>query len=213
MPAEAVDGMDVLAVEAATRRAAEPIRRGEGPAFLECRTYRFRAHSMFDAELYRDKSEVEAWKPRDPIATFTRAPQGRAGVATTPSLAALETSVSDEIDQAVRVRRSRHLGTGRGSAEGRLHADRARRRQEPPDATTTYREAIRSALREALAEGPARLPDGRGRRDVRRQSYAVSKGCSPSSAPSGFATRRCRSRRSSAPASAPRSAACGRSSR
>ena len=38
-----------------------------GAAFLEFRTYRFRAHSMFDAELYRDKSEVEAWKQRDPI--------------------------------------------------------------------------------------------------------------------------------------------------
>ena len=42
----------------------------QGPGFLECRTYRFRAHSMFDAELYRDKSEVEEWKKRDPIATL-----------------------------------------------------------------------------------------------------------------------------------------------
>ena len=62
-----VDGMDVLAVERAAREAAEKIRKEGKPFFLVCNTYRFRAHSMFDAELYRDKSEVEEWKKRDPI--------------------------------------------------------------------------------------------------------------------------------------------------
>jgi pyruvate dehydrogenase E1 component alpha subunit len=100
MPAEPVDGMDVLAVEAATQHAAEAVRRGEGPAFLEFRTYRFRAHSMFDAELYRDKSEVEQWKQRDPIATLTSTLKERA-LATDALIAALETSVSGELDQAV----------------------------------------------------------------------------------------------------------------
>ena len=70
VPAEVVDGMDVVAVEAAARRGAAAIRGGDGPYFLECRTYRFRAHSMFDAELYRDKAEVEAWKKRGPIERF-----------------------------------------------------------------------------------------------------------------------------------------------
>ncbi len=97
---ESVDGMNVLAVEAATKHAVEAIRRGEGPWFLECRTYRFRAHSMFDAELYREKSEVDAWKTRDPIATFT-ARLEEAGLTSDTVVAALETSVSDEIDQAV----------------------------------------------------------------------------------------------------------------
>jgi pyruvate dehydrogenase E1 component alpha subunit len=64
---EAVDGMDVVAVEAAARRAIEAIKAGRGPYLLECRTYRFRAHSMFDPQLYRDKSEVEAWRQRGPI--------------------------------------------------------------------------------------------------------------------------------------------------
>ena len=64
---EAVDGMDVLMVEAAAKQAAEFVRQGKGPYFLECRTYRFRAHSMFDAEIYRTKEEVEEWKKRDPI--------------------------------------------------------------------------------------------------------------------------------------------------
>lgn len=67
---EVVDGMDVVAVEAAARKATEAIRAGDGPRFLECRTYRFRAHSMFDAELYRDKAEVEEWKQHGPIKRF-----------------------------------------------------------------------------------------------------------------------------------------------
>jgi pyruvate dehydrogenase E1 component alpha subunit len=62
-----VDGMDVLAVEDATRRAAIAVRSDGGPHFVEYRTYRFRAHSMYDPELYRDKQEVEEWKKRDPI--------------------------------------------------------------------------------------------------------------------------------------------------
>ncbi len=99
MPAESVDGMDVLAVEAATRRVAEAVRRGEGPWLIEFRTYRFRAHSMFDAELYRDKAEVEEWKKRDPIALLrdriTR--EGPPAVAE----ASLEADVAEEIAQAV----------------------------------------------------------------------------------------------------------------
>jgi pyruvate dehydrogenase E1 component alpha subunit len=100
MPAEAVDGMDVVACEAATCRIAERVRNGEGPAFVEFQTYRFRAHSMFDAELYRDKSEVEVWKTRDPISTFSAALK-TAGHATDDSLAALDRSVADEIGGAV----------------------------------------------------------------------------------------------------------------
>ncbi len=100
MPAESVDGMDVEAVDAATRRAVQSIRGGGGPVFLEFRTYRFRAHSMFDAELYREKSEVEAWKTRDPIATFVVRLKQQ-GDLTNALLTALETSVADEIDLAV----------------------------------------------------------------------------------------------------------------
>ena len=70
IPAWPVDGMDVLAVEDATKRAAIAVRAGGGPHFLEYRTYRFRAHSMYDPELYRGKQEVEEWKKRDPIANF-----------------------------------------------------------------------------------------------------------------------------------------------
>jgi pyruvate dehydrogenase E1 component alpha subunit len=69
--AAAVDGMDVFAVESAVRSAAGHIRAGRGPVLLELRTYRLRAHSMFDSQLYRDKSEVEEWRQRGPIITLT----------------------------------------------------------------------------------------------------------------------------------------------
>ncbi len=102
LPAEAVEGMDVLAVEAATRRAAEAVRRGEGPYLLEIRTYRFRAHSMADPELYRTKEEVEQWRTRDPIATFTVRLR-EWGLLSDADLAAIETAVSAEIEAAVAV--------------------------------------------------------------------------------------------------------------
>ncbi len=65
-----VDGMDVMAVMQATAEAAARVRSGSGPQFLELKTYRFRAHSMFDAELYRSRSEVEQWKKRCPLVAF-----------------------------------------------------------------------------------------------------------------------------------------------
>lgn len=67
MTARAVDGMDVAAVEDAACAAAADVSANRKPVFLELRTYRFRAHSMYDPELYRDKAEVEQWKQRDPI--------------------------------------------------------------------------------------------------------------------------------------------------
>ena len=100
--AEAVDGMDVLAVEATTRRVAEAVRQGLGPHFLELRTYRFRAHSMYDPELYRTKDEVEQWKARDPIATFV-ARLREWGLLSDADLTDVETSVASEIAEAVSV--------------------------------------------------------------------------------------------------------------
>ncbi|BDD88917.1 pyruvate dehydrogenase (acetyl-transferring) E1 component subunit alpha [Desulfofustis limnaeus] len=100
IPAVAVDGMDVLAVVSAARKAAKAVRAGAGPYFLECRTYRFRAHSMYDAELYRTKDEVESWKERCPIKTFTRQIKEN-GVVTEADIAAVEQDVEQEIQEAV----------------------------------------------------------------------------------------------------------------
>jgi pyruvate dehydrogenase E1 component alpha subunit len=100
IPAEVADGMDVLAVEAAAARAAAAVRREGGPQFLELRTYRFRAHSMADPELYRTREEVEVWKVRDPILLFSDVLK-RAGLLTDADLAAIEESVAAEIARAV----------------------------------------------------------------------------------------------------------------
>jgi pyruvate dehydrogenase E1 component alpha subunit len=100
MPAWPVDGMDVTAVEHAALRAAEAIRAGGGPHFLELRTYRFRAHSMYDPELYRDKAEVEQWRHRDPIELLT-ATMREAGELTDEDLAAIEDTLAGQIDASV----------------------------------------------------------------------------------------------------------------
>ena len=97
---KSVDGMDVLAVLEAAQQATQFVRDGNGPYFLEFRTYRFRAHSMFDAELYRSKAEVERWKQRCPIAGFS----ARAiceGWLMPEMIDAIETEVAREIAQAV----------------------------------------------------------------------------------------------------------------
>jgi pyruvate dehydrogenase E1 component alpha subunit len=95
-----VDGMDVEAVEDAARRAVLAIRAGDGPCFVEARTYRFRAHSMYDPELYRERAEVERWKERDPILAAEARLRAR-GLLDDAGMAALEASVAAEIEEAV----------------------------------------------------------------------------------------------------------------
>ena len=100
MPAWAVDGMDVNAVEEAARRAVTAIRGGGGPAFLEIKTYRFRAHSMYDPELYRSRDEVERWKARDPIAALGAALK-EAGTLDDAAFERMDAEVMAEVDEAV----------------------------------------------------------------------------------------------------------------
>lgn len=97
---QVVDGMDVFAVRAAVQEAAAAIRGGPGPRFLELRTYRLRAHSMFDAQLYRDRAEVEEWRQRGPIITFTRKFKD-AGLMTEEDFKRLEQEADREVDAAV----------------------------------------------------------------------------------------------------------------
>jgi len=94
--------MDVLAVEAATRAAAARVRGGDGPFLLEVRTYRFRAHSMADPELYRTKDEVERWKARDPIPAFVGRLREQ-DLLGDGDEAAVEASVAAEVEEAVRI--------------------------------------------------------------------------------------------------------------
>ncbi|QDY89401.1 pyruvate dehydrogenase (acetyl-transferring) E1 component subunit alpha [Arthrobacter sp. UKPF54-2] len=96
----AVDGMDVLAVEETARRAVDAVRAGGGPHFLELRTYRFRAHSMFDPERYRDKAEVARWLERDPI-TLLRASLEAAGQLTDADWQQLQADAEAEVAAGV----------------------------------------------------------------------------------------------------------------
>ena len=100
MPAWSVDGMDVLAVEDAAHKAAAEVRLGGAPCFLELRTYRFRAHSMYDPDLYRSKEEIEHYKQHDPIAALTDQLQA-SGLLEATDLEELERSVAEEIEAAI----------------------------------------------------------------------------------------------------------------
>ncbi|HET6965447.1 MAG TPA: pyruvate dehydrogenase (acetyl-transferring) E1 component subunit alpha [Acidimicrobiales bacterium] len=108
IPSWEVDGMDVVAVEDAARRAAESVRAGGGPHFLELRTYRFRAHSMYDPDRYRDKAEVEHWKERDPVAALS-ARLSEEGALGPDDLERIEAEISAEIDDAVAFAEAGHL--------------------------------------------------------------------------------------------------------
>lgn len=100
IPAERVDGMDVLAVEAIAHKAVDFVRAGQGPYFLEMLAYRYRPHSMFDAELYRTKAEVEEWKKRDPISVLIAYMKER-DLIDDAGLEAMEADVAAEIQHSV----------------------------------------------------------------------------------------------------------------
>jgi pyruvate dehydrogenase E1 component alpha subunit len=95
-----INGMNVLAVHDAARQAVARVRETQSPLFLELHTYRFRAHSMFDAELYRDKAEVERWKAHGPIHSFTDRLKA-AGLLTEAEFGAIEREALDEVAAAV----------------------------------------------------------------------------------------------------------------
>ena len=153
MQAERVDGMDVVAVEAATRRIVETMRAERQPWFLECRTYRFRPHSMFDAEKYRDKAEVKEWRKRDPIPRF-RDWLVDNGLMHAQEVAAIEAEIAREIENAVAAceqapwepesELTRHVVADTRPAAPVLAAPSGEMIE------TTYREACRAALTEAL---------------------------------------------------------------
>jgi len=102
IPAERVDGMDVLAVRDVVSRAVARTRQQKVPALIEADTYRYRGHSMRDpaGAVYRTKEEVEREKLRDPIVLF-RDKILTAGLLSEADIRAAEKDVSDRIDEAV----------------------------------------------------------------------------------------------------------------
>ncbi len=101
LPTAHINGMNVLAVHEAAKEAVAQVRATQAPFFLELHTYRFRAHSMFDAELYRDKAEVERWKQHGPIHGFTERLK-TAGMMSEEDFLAIDREAMAEVDAAVR---------------------------------------------------------------------------------------------------------------
>src|SRR5690606_30405949 len=99
----AVDGQDVRAVNAVAAEMVAAARAGEGPAFIECHTYRYHGHHVGDIarDYYRPKSEEAEWRERrDPIQALADALVAE-GVATPDELAAVEAEVKAEAEAAV----------------------------------------------------------------------------------------------------------------
>jgi pyruvate dehydrogenase E1 component alpha subunit len=100
MRAAAVDGMDIVAVEAIARELVDWVRKEKMPAFLEARTYRFRAHSMYDPQLYRSKSEVKEWEDQGPLIGLTKQMKA-ANLMTEEDFVRLQRAANEEVDDAV----------------------------------------------------------------------------------------------------------------
>jgi pyruvate dehydrogenase E1 component subunit alpha len=100
VPTAKVDGQDVVAVHEAAKKAQQHVREGKGPFFVEFQTYRYRAHSMFDPDLYRDKKEIEEWKTRGPLHTFTNRLKTEKKL-TEEQFLALDAEVAKEVEEAV----------------------------------------------------------------------------------------------------------------
>lgn len=152
MPAESVDGNDVVAVEAAAWRLVDAIRAGGGPRFLECRTYRTRPHSMFDAEKYRDKAEVATWRERSPITRFQTWLLDT-GLLHPEEQAAIEAEVEGQVRNAVAACEQAPWEPVEDLARHVV----AETRPTPPEPAppsplvdSTYRDCCRAAISEAL---------------------------------------------------------------
>ena len=100
IPGLTVDGMDLFAVNTAASEFVERARRGEGPAYLVCNTYRYHGHHAGDPLNYRDKEEVERWRLQDPVERVKSAAVER-GALSEAEIAELEQRIEAQIDEAV----------------------------------------------------------------------------------------------------------------
>lgn len=175
--AEAVDGMDVVAVEAAARRALQTIAKTGKPYFLECRTYRFRPHSMFDAQLYRSKDEVAQWREKGPIVRFQNWAM-KSGLLHDDDVDAIKTEINAEIAEAEAFAEAGELEP----VDQLTRYVMAPERPAPPTniqsgepVETTYREAMGAAISDAMTRDDRVFLMGE---DVGHYGgcYAVSKG-------------------------------------
>jgi len=174
---ETIDGMDIVAVEAAARRALTSIAKTGQPYFLECKTYRFRAHSMFDAQLYRPKEEIAEWRRKGPIVRYQTWVE-ESGLLHVDDIDAITTEIDAEIAEAIAFAEA---GTDEPVSDLARYVMAPERPPAPevvaPDTTvkTTYRDAVKAGIVDAMIRDERVFLMGE---DVGRYGgcYAVSKG-------------------------------------
>ena len=185
--AQQVDGMNVVEVEAATQRALDFIRAHQQPYFLECQTYRFRGHSSFDGQLYRDKEEIARWEAKGPVKRLIQWLKENNHFEES-ELDAIENEIQHEIEEAIKFSESGELEPVADLCKDVyspvFHEQEEQTSSEispgkSPVITNpeivTYREALRAGLEAALTKDERVFLMGE---DVGRYGgcYAVSKG-------------------------------------
>ena len=168
MPGETVNGMDILAVREAVRRAVERARLGEGPSLIECQTYRWYGHSRSDPRAYRTKEEEAAWKARDPLPSFA-AWLVENSICTQKEIDNLEEQVEDAIEEATEFALNSPMPPAKelerfvyapfqwtAADYARERELRQRCREGGPDTRKVlYREALQEAAREEMQRDPS----------------------------------------------------------
>ena len=101
MPSQQVDGMDVVAVREATQSAVDSVRSGQGPYFIEAKTYRFRGHSIADPVEYRTRAEERRWRRDDPVTNFKEWLLAN-NFASQEDIETMDQAVEREVEEAVR---------------------------------------------------------------------------------------------------------------
>ncbi len=173
-----VDGMNVVDVEAAACEAVDYIREQKKPYFIECQTYRFRGHSSFDTQLYRDKSEIALWEENGPVKQLIHWLQKNSHFHD-QELSDIEAKIANEINEAITFSESGELEPIEQLTRFVHSPDRQAKTILPPcsQASTkvTYREALRAGITDVLTSEPRAFLMGE---DVGRYGgcYAVSKG-------------------------------------
>lgn len=173
-----VDGMNVVDVEAVASNAVEYIRQHQRPFFIECQTYRFRGHSSFDTQLYRDKAEIAHWEEKGPVKKLIQWLQKNSHFQD-HELTQIESAIAQEIDAAIAFAEAGQLEP---TEELTRYVYSPGSRPPPPEvistqqpAELTYRESLRAGIKDALSHDPRVFLMGE---DVGRYGgcYAVSKG-------------------------------------
>ncbi|AXT72496.1 pyruvate dehydrogenase (acetyl-transferring) E1 component subunit alpha [Vibrio sp. dhg] len=173
-----VDGMNVVDVEAAACEAVDYVREQNKPYFIECQTYRFRGHSSFDTQLYRDKSEVALWEEKGPVKQLIHWLQKNSHFQD-QELSDIEAKIAEEISEAITFSENGELEPTEQLTRF-VHSPGGEPPPEPlpcsqaPD-KMTYREALRAGINDVLISEPRSFLMGE---DVGRYGgcYAVSKG-------------------------------------